>query len=162
MTIEELIIEVRKCGAVPLLIDGKLKVTPPGKLPADLKDKLRQRADEIKALLVDYTNAAKSPEPIRSHTQNCRRMRINDVVPDSRHPLIPGEVRATIEAIETEAREKGWPAELLWNNSFWDLPRGLAAILDHGDEIGEVNHDYIEIYKRRLDPRPQRFPRRIS
>lgn len=37
---------------------------------------------------------------------------------DPRSPLIPPEVRAKIESIETDARAKGWPAELLWNGGF--------------------------------------------
>jgi|SRR5215472_16326484 len=46
-----------------------------------------------------------------------------DLVPDSRNPLLAPEVRAKIEAIEAEARAKGWPAELLWNGGqYWNLP----------------------------------------
>ena len=83
-----------------------------------------------------------------------------DVVPDSRHPLIPDAILAKIEAIEAEARGKGWPAELLWNNALWDLPRGLAVVLDVGDEIGEVTPEYIEIWKLRCNRR--RFMRRVA
>jgi hypothetical protein len=42
----------------------------------------------------------------------------------------PDAVRAVIESIKLDARAKGWPAELLWNNEFWGSPRGLAALLD--------------------------------
>jgi TubC N-terminal docking domain len=73
------------------------------------------------------------------------------VAPDSRHPLIPPEARCKIEAIEAEARAKGWPAELLWNSNFWDRPRGLAAMLDREDEIVEVATDYIAILKVKRD-----------
>ena len=85
---------------------------------------------------------------------------VRDVVPDYLHPLIPEAIRAKIEAIEPEARAKGWPAELLWNNAIWDLPRGIAAVLDADDEIGEVTPDYIEIWKLRRDR--QRFMRRVA
>jgi hypothetical protein len=71
-----------------------------------------------------------------------------------------GDLDLDIGAIEADARAKGWPAELLWNNGFWDCPRGLAAILDAGDEIGDVTPDYIEIWKLRRDR--QRFMRRVS
>lgn len=81
-------------------------------------------------------------------------------VPDSRHPLIPPEVRAKLEAIEVEARSKGWPAELLWSSEFWDLPRGLAAVLDPDDEIVEVSAQCITILKYRRDI--QRFRRHIA
>lgn len=80
------------------------------------------------------------------------------VTPDSRRPLIPPEVRTKIEAIEPEARHLGWPAELLWNATFWDLPRGLAAVLDAEDDIGEVTADYIIVLK--LKRNVLRFQRR--
>jgi hypothetical protein len=65
-----------------------------------------------------------------------------------------------LEAIEQEARSKGWPPELLWNAGFWDSPRGLAAVLDSDDEIVEVTPDFIEILKTRRDL--LRFRRRGS
>jgi ribosomal protein S27AE len=68
--------------------------------------------------------------------------------PNSRHPLVPQSIREKIERIESEARAKGWPAELLWNSDFWSSPRGLAAVLDEDDELGEVTADYIEVLKR--------------
>jgi hypothetical protein len=73
------------------------------------------------------------------------------VVPDSRHPPIEPAVRAKLEAIEAEARAKGWPPELLWNGNFWNCPRGLAAVLDPGDEITEVAVDHITILKVKRD-----------
>jgi hypothetical protein len=76
-----------------------------------------------------------------------RDRRNHSATPDSRHPLIFPEVRTKIEAIEAEARARDWPAELLWNANFWDRPRGLAAVLDPGDEIDEVTPEYISILK---------------
>ena len=73
------------------------------------------------------------------------------VTPDSRRPLIPPELRSKIAVIEAEARAKGWPPELLWNASFWDLPRGLAAVLDADDEIVEVTGEHITILKYHRD-----------
>jgi hypothetical protein len=159
MTAEELIVEVRKCGAVPLLIDGKLRVAPPGKLPADLKNLLCRRASEIKAVLTKQSPGQSCDE---THRSECGRppARITGIVPDSRHPLVNDLVRAKIEAIETEARQLGWPAELLWSRVYWDLPRGLAAILEADDEIGEVTPEYIEVLKFRRDI--ERFMRRVA
>src|SRR5262249_20480233 len=82
------------------------------------------------------------------------------VTPDSRHPLIAPAVRAKLEAIEPEARRLGWPAELLWNGTFWDSPRGLAAVLEPADEIAEVTADYITILKHRRDV--LRFQRHVA
>ena len=73
------------------------------------------------------------------------------MTPNSRLPLIPPDVREKIEAIESEARGKGWPAELLWNCGFWDCPRSLAALLEPEDEIAEVTPDYIAILKLRRE-----------
>jgi hypothetical protein len=82
------------------------------------------------------------------------------VTPSSRRPLIPEAVRAIIEGIESDARAKGWPPELLWNAEFWGSPRGLAAVLDASDAIGEVTTDFIEIVKSERSI--SRFPRRTS
>jgi hypothetical protein len=71
------------------------------------------------------------------------------VTPNSRSPLVSRGVRSVIEAIEADARAKGWSVELLWNGGFWDSPRGLAAVLDSEDEIVEVTADYISILKTR-------------
>jgi hypothetical protein len=46
---------------------------------------------------------------------------------------------------------KGWPAELLWSQVFWDLPRGLASVLDPDDEIADVTPDVIQIVRMRRD-----------
>ena len=86
--------------------------------------------------------------------------RIHPGAPDFRQPLIPDAIPAKIQAIEAEARAKGWPAELLWNNAYWDLPRGLATLLDPDDEIAEVTPDCIVNLKCRRDI--QRFRRHVS
>jgi hypothetical protein len=87
----------------------------------------------------------------RATAAECRATWTRSLTPDSRHPLIPPEVRAKIESIEAEARAKGWPAELLWNGGFWDSPRGLAAVLDREDEIAEVTADCIAILRTKRD-----------
>lgn len=80
--------------------------------------------------------------------------------PSPRNPIIPPGVRSVIEAIEVDARAKGWPAELLWNSRFWDSPRGLAALIDEGDAIAEVTTTYIAILK--VERKILRFQRRAS
>lgn len=82
------------------------------------------------------------------------------VAANSRFQVIPPAIRATIEAIEADARAKGWPPELLWNAEFWGSPRGLAALLDEGDAIVEVATDYIAILK--IEWNILRFRRRAS
>jgi hypothetical protein len=89
-----------------------------------------------------------------------RDRRNHSATPDSRHPLIFPEVRTKIEAIEAEARAKGWPAELLWNGGYWDRPRGLAAVLEAGDEIAGVTTECIVVLKKRHDL--LRFQRHVA
>jgi hypothetical protein len=114
------------CQSSPSPVDSVGRATGP-----DLKPDYKDRAPE--------------------HRTAPRDRPIHNIIPDSRRPLIAPEVRAKIEAIEAEARAKGWPAELLWNNTFWDLPRGLAAVLDEVDEIAEVTSECIVVVKRRHD-----------
>ncbi len=51
MTAHEILAKVRGLGVRLVVIDGKLKATPPGLLPPDLKAAVRDRVDEIKARL---------------------------------------------------------------------------------------------------------------
>jgi hypothetical protein len=107
--------------------------------------------DLIQSTGLAASNAARATEPVRSaHVSGTEvpaspTTRRHDA-PDSRSPLIPEITRAKIEAIESEARRLGWPAELLWNSEFWRQPRGLAAILGDDDEIVAVTADHIEIF----------------
>lgn len=141
MTTQEIIARVEKLGATLIVLDGKLKATPPGVLPDDLKAVIREHASEIKAILpkfVEQTSATHADWAAAA-------------VPDSRAPLVPPEIRAKIETVESDARAKGWPAELLWGSGFWDCPRGLAAVLEADDEIAEVTDAEIVILKTRHD-----------
>jgi hypothetical protein len=140
MNAQQILDEVRRCGAALVIIHGRLKASPPGVLPGDLKVAIRERAAEIKVRLL--APAARLAPPTAS---------ARAITPDSRSPIIPPEVRVKIENIEGEARAKGWPAELLYNANFWDSPRGLAAVLEEDDEIVEVSPDHIAILKVRRD-----------
>jgi hypothetical protein len=85
---------------------------------------------------------------------------LQGVTPNSRGPVVPDSIRAKIEAIEPEARRLGWEPERLWNANFWDGARGLAAVLDEGDEIAEVTEGFISILK--IQRHILRFQRRVS
>jgi hypothetical protein len=112
---------------------------PKGALTHDERDALRLHKVGLLLALIAEASTYALPEP--------ERCGISEVTPDSRTPLVASEIRAKIEAIETDARAKGWPAELLWNAGFWDSPRGLAAVLEVEDEIAEVRPDHIAILK---------------
>ena len=93
-------------------------------------------------------------------TRNHDAGEIRTIAPDSRHRLIEPAVRAKLEAIEPEAAPKDGPAELVWHSNFWDCPRGLAAVLDSGDEIVEVSAECITILKIKRDV--LRFRRHVA
>jgi hypothetical protein len=136
-------------------------------LEAFLKEKTRAEQPHIptdrtdKTSSVSFVSESPSPPstsfapifpPEKANALGTNRARWNrSVTPDSRNPIIPREVRQKIEAIESDARAKGWPVELLYNVNFWDSPRGLAAVLDEDDQIVEVTPDQIAILKVRRD-----------
>jgi hypothetical protein len=155
MNAQAILDEVRRRGASLLIVDGRLKVSPPGLLPDTLKAAIREQVAVIKSRLTAPPEPAKRPLP-----DAVCALWTSQVVPDSRSPLIPQDIRANIEAIECKARGMGWPPELLWNAGFWDRPRGLAAILDPDDQISQVTPEYIEILKCRRDL--QRFRRHVA
>ena len=99
----------------------------------------------------DCTAGRMRPAPVSWH---------QGVVPDISSPLIPDSIRAKIEEIEPEACVAGWTHERLWNASFWDQPRGLAAVLGEDDHLIEVTADYIAILK--VEKNILRFQRRTS
>jgi hypothetical protein len=117
--------------------------------PSDDSSRLRAPVREPRFALAPSADTTVEPAEWRA-----------GLVRNSRSPLIPDAVRAIVEGIEGEARAKGWPAELLWNAEFWGSPRGLSAVLDASDAIGEITSDFIEIVKSKRSI--LRFPRRAS
>ena len=144
---QELLDEAARRG-IYLFLDGQtVRYRGPKAALAELMPKLAAHKGELLAQL----RAAKAAVPAALTQPVPRPAWTTACTPNSRSPLIPNSVRAKIEAIEQDARAKGWPAELLWNANFSDAPRGLAAVLNDGDEIGDVTGDYIEILKSRRD-----------
>jgi hypothetical protein len=126
-----LLADLRKRGIrIEQRTNGNLYVTPKSRLTPELIEQIRTYKHKLLAVL--------TPGPPLA-------------IPDSRRPLICTAVRAKLEAIEAEARRLGWPAELLWNSGYWGRPRGLAAILEPGNEIVEVTADAITILKVQRD-----------
>jgi hypothetical protein len=132
MNVEAIIADLTQRGIRLIPDPPKLGVEPASKLTDADRKAIRAHKSELLTVLA-----------------NRQQPRI--VTPNSRHPLIEPTVRAKIESIEAEARAKGWPAELLWSYAYWDLPRGLAAVLDADDEIVGVTADVIEIVRMRCD-----------
>src|SRR5712671_4747114 len=108
---------------------------------ASRQDSTPLRASSFRADEFDEVKEVRRPSALPSAAT---------IASNSRNPIVAPAVRAIIEAIESDARAKGWPAELLWNAEFWGSPRGLAAVIDESDAISEVTRDYIEIVKTEL------------
>ena len=117
------------------------------KFPTDKTDK--SPSEDSQGGFVSFVSEPERRGDAKSQSKHPTASRT--VTPNSRNPLVKPEVRAKIEAIEADARDKGWPAELLWNAGFWDCPRGVAAVLDAADEISEVTPEYIAILKTKSD-----------
>ncbi len=71
MTAQEVLAQVRERGVALAVIDGRLKASPPGLLPPDLKTAIRDRVVEIKALLPivqernRWPGRSRAPMPLR-------------------------------------------------------------------------------------------------
>ncbi|MFZ0680771.1 hypothetical protein [Candidatus Binatus sp.] len=66
-------------------------------------------------------------------------------------PTIPAAIALEIKGIESQALALGWPRERLWSFAFWPHrggePRGLASVMDPGDDVIEVTADFMLIEK---------------
>ncbi|MBV8135349.1 MAG: hypothetical protein JO121_06880 [Deltaproteobacteria bacterium] len=156
MSAESLIADLNSRGIRLELNGEKISVTPSSKLTDSDRESIRQH----KPLLLARLQEDRAPVEIKiaGPGESLRRAGWRRAAtPDSRYPIIPQEIRAKIEAIEQEARRLGWPPELIWSADFWGLPRGLAAVVDADDELGDVRSDYIEILGVKHVVR--RFPR---
>jgi hypothetical protein len=84
--------------------------------------------------------------PSRREYLESQGILVPDTAPSSRmHPALHPRVAAEITRIEPQALALGWPAWRLWGAEFWPGPRGLAAILDPGDQLVEVVADHMTI-----------------
>lgn len=176
MNAAQILAELYERGVnVEPLPDGKLALSPEDRLTPELITRVRAAKPELLALF--GRPAAPCPacagrafwrgsgpwicsrchppvtEPLEQVTLPGPEVAgwTRDVTPNAREPLLPDGVRQKIRAIEAEAYAAGWVPELLWNSGFWDSPRGLAAVLDDGDEIVEVAADAITVRKLRRD-----------
>jgi hypothetical protein len=79
MNTQQILDEVRRCGAALVIVDGRLKASPPGMLPAELKAAIRERAAEIKERLLadggmDETSPRVRQERNRWRDKPCQPM----------------------------------------------------------------------------------------
>ena len=78
-------------------------------------------------------------------------------IPQMLHEQVEPPVAAEIRRVEDQARALGWPQWRLWESRFWPGPRGLAAVMEPGDQVMELTAEWIKIRKR--DGIQQRFYR---
>jgi hypothetical protein len=108
VNVQAILDELARHGVRLRAENGRIIAKPLGAVPYDLAHAVRAHKREVLALL-------------GTDSSTVRPARTRSAARDSRHPLIPPEVRTKIEAIERDARRMGWPPESLWNGEFWGV-----------------------------------------
>ena len=161
MNAVEVLTELRKLGVrVEPRPAGKLRLTPARAVDLALLEKVREHKAELLLLLRNAAPGAQGPEvggsssrPTPYHTKEsgiCTR--------ESATAEIHPDIAAELERIESEALRLGWTCDRLWNAGFWrPWPRGLASVLEAGDQVTEITSDFITIRKGDGRGATQRF-----
>lgn len=145
MTLDSLLHEIESRGIRLRVIGGRLAVKPASALTSELREILSDHRDEVLARL------AVSLSPSQSAIQAVAHRYGSTVRGDApaTDPRIPPVVAAQIRQIEAQAYRLGWSRERLWNGDFWPhsraRPRGLASVLNSGDQIIEVNAEFMRL-----------------
>ena len=168
----EVISEMRRLGATLAVRDGKLIAKPFSVLPAELVERARLVRSEILAVLSRSSKPKGADISTLGVKQKSGHEKASglDYAPngerehlaryeESERSRIDSAIAAELTRIEREALRLGWLPERLWNSGFWDpWPRGLAAVMEAGDRIVEVNGDFIAIERRNsVTPASLRF-----
>lgn len=84
-------------------------------------------------------------DAFRNHVETCAQS-MGQL--DSRHLDPAGCIYCAVQEIEDRAKACGWTHGELWHINFWPQgERGLLALLDPGDRVVLVTHDYLTIEK---------------
>ncbi|MGO9268250.1 MAG: hypothetical protein ACLQBA_25750 [Candidatus Binataceae bacterium] len=170
MDAQALVIDFDRRGIRLIPNPPKLTVKPSAKLTDEDRAAIRTNKAELLALALARDEAETARIAALDRQRNARdraRGRGYDYAfqpeqPASRQPApLDPAIAAEIGRIEDEALAIGWSHARLWGADFWPVEgRGLAALLDAGDQIGAVTADYIEILK--VERHLLRFQRRAS
>lgn len=74
MTPHEIISAVHRLGVVLAVVDGRLKASPPGLLPPELRSAIRERVAEVKALIEPTAEALMTLNRLKTFTVLSGRM----------------------------------------------------------------------------------------
>src|SRR5208337_1196035 len=126
---------------------GKLGLRGPARVVAELRDEVRAHKAELLAFFQDSSRTGavgRDDGPAErsvseSHPAPARKSATAEIHPD---------IAAELERIEAEALRLGWTRDRLRNAGFWrPWPRGLASVLEAGDQVTEITSDFITIRK---------------
>jgi hypothetical protein len=152
--------QVRGIRLIPAVDRGLIFAKPSDRLTDIDRANIRRLKPALMEHLRARAESAPTAAPERASTARQGRPEAGDdfqkparpeVTPDARTPLLSPAVRSTLEGIEAEARNAGWPAELIWGADFWGKPRGLGSVLDDDDVIAEITAECITILKTKRD-----------
>lgn len=162
MNAVEVLSELRKRGVrVEPRPAGKLRLTPARAVDLALLENVREHKAELLLLLRDPPPGAEGPKgdgspsrPKPYHTAKESAVCTREPEAAQIHP----DIEAELERIEGEALRFGWTRDRLWNAGFWrPWPRGLASVLEAGDQVTEITSDFITIRKGDGRGATQRF-----
>jgi hypothetical protein len=152
MNAVEVLGELRKRGVrVERRPAGKLRLAPAKAVGPALLEKVRELKAELLLLVSDRALGAErlkgdgpSSRLALDHADKGSAIRTWEPEAAQIHPAIAAE----LDRIEAEALRLGWTRDRLWNAHFWrPWPRGLASVLEAGDQITEITSDFITIRK---------------
>jgi hypothetical protein len=154
-----LVAELEAQGLRPLVRDVKLKLAgPKARLTPDLVERVRAHKVELIDLFAPNARDA-GDDPPQVELQPRVEEAPEPIVDWRDDPQIPVQVHEEILRWEPQLRIMGWIQERIWRRTFWphtaEHPRGLASVLEPGDQIRFVDCDWVHIHKR--DGSYQRF-----
>jgi hypothetical protein len=156
-----LIAELGSKGIRTLVRDGKLKLAgPKARLTPDLVERVRAHKAELIDLFAAGARDADVAEQLRDNLPLAEPPSVSSMAWRD-DPQIPVQVHEEILRSDPQLRIMGWSQERIWRRTFWphiaDHPRGLASVLEPGDQIRFVDRDWVHTHKH--DGSYQRFPR---
>jgi len=162
MNAVEVLGELRRRGVrVELRPTGKMRLAPASAVDLALLENVREHKAELLLLLRDPAPDAEGPKVDGSSSRPPPRHTAKNSAICTREPeaaQIHPDIAAKLERVEAEALRLGWTRDRLWNADFWrPWPRGLASVLEAGDQVTEITCDFITIRKGDGHGPTQRF-----
>jgi hypothetical protein len=160
MNAVEVLSELRRRGIrVELRPAGKMRLAPASAVGPALLERVRDLKAELLILISDQ--APRAERLIRDGSSSSRALddssKDSAISEPSAAEMSPA-IATEIQRVESEALRLGWTCDRLWNAEFWrPWPRGLASVLEAGDQITEITSDFITVRKGDGRGATQRF-----